>query len=332
MGGKGKSGPVSTNDQMVQMQMQQAAEAKQANIERSARLEQGLSQITDIFGGHPSDATMLDLSGITSGKVPAIPAGASSTTGTYGNWGGGSPQAWDDATKSWVDVGSSLAGGYTWGSLPSSGGAQQYGIWDSSGNLVTSAGSPDDLAQRQIWYGGTSDKMVGGFDNTMYDKFRQATLDYYLPQETQQYSDARSKLSYDLARAGQLNSSTANTSVAQLAKQDELNRAQIASQADTQTAGLRKQIQDYQQQAINQLYATEDPTTAANTAQNMVANAQLTTPLLNPAGAMFAPIAVGTANLAGALTSPYNFSMAQGNTTTTPIKNPDQGTGITGAV
>ncbi len=37
MGGKGKSGPVATNDQMVQMQMQQAAEAKQANIERTAR-------------------------------------------------------------------------------------------------------------------------------------------------------------------------------------------------------------------------------------------------------------------------------------------------------
>jgi hypothetical protein len=325
MGGKGQSGPVATNDQMVQMQMQQAAEAKQANIERSARLEQGLSQITDIFGGHPSDATMLDLSGIASGTAPQLPPYAQqSSSFTSGN------QVWDDTTKSWVDMGAGLEGGYRWGQLPGSGGATQYGIWDANGNLVTSAGSPEDLSQRQIWYGGTSDKMVGGFDNTIYDKFRQSTLDYYLPQEAQQYSDARSKLSYDLARAGTLNSSTANTSVAELAKQDEMNRAQIASQADTQTAGLRKQIQDYQQQAINQLYATEDPTTAANTAQNMVANAQLTTPLLNPAGAMFAPIAIGTANLAGALTSPYNFSMGQGNTSQTPIASPDKGTQTTG--
>jgi len=326
MGGKGKSGPVATNDQMVQMQMQQAAEAKQANIERSARLEQGLSQITDIFGGHPEDATLLDLSGIASGTVPQLPPYATSGSGfTSGN------QVWDDTTKSWVDMGAGLEGGYRWGQTPSSGGATQYGIWDANGNLVTTAGSPEDLAQRQIWYGGTSDKMVGGFDSTLYDKFRQSTLDYYLPQEAQQYSDARSKLSYDLARAGTLNSSTANTSVAELAKQDEMNRAQIASQADTQTAGLRKQIQDYQQQAINQLYSTEDPTTAANTAQNMVANAQLTTPLLNPAGALFAPIAIGTANLAGALTSPYNFSMGQGTTDQTRTRNPDQGTQIAGA-
>jgi hypothetical protein len=147
----------------------------------------------------------------------------------------------------------------------------------------------------------------GGFGANFYDKYRQSQLDYYLPQETEQYQGARTNLDYSLARAGQLNSSVADMDVAKLAKQDLLNQAQITSQADVATGNLRNQIQQEQQTALNQLYSTEDPTVAANTAENMVANAQLTKPILNPAGALFAPLVVGVGNALQGYTNPYAY-------------------------
>src|SRR5262245_20593025 len=49
MGGKSRS----TNDQMVQLQMQQAAEARQKEAERQARLERGKTQIDALFANEP---------------------------------------------------------------------------------------------------------------------------------------------------------------------------------------------------------------------------------------------------------------------------------------
>ena len=57
----------------------------------------------------------------------------------------------------------------------------------------------------------------------------------------------------------------------------------------------------------NQLYSTEDPSVAANTAQNMVANASLTKPLLNPAGALFAPLTVGVGNALSGFVNNANY-------------------------
>ena len=128
-----------------------------------------------------------------------------------------------------------------------------------------------------------------------------------MPQEGQQYNTARSSLSYSLARAGQLNSSVAGMDVGNLANQDAINRAQIASGADTQTAALRSTVQQDEQTALNQLYSTEDPSVAANTAQNMVANANLTKPLLNPSSALFNPITVGVGNALSGFTNPTAY-------------------------
>src|SRR5215472_9383974 len=328
MGGKGKSGPVSTNNQMVAMQMEQAEQAKQANIERDARLQQGLSQITDIFGGHPTDATLLDTSSITSHNAPQAQYTYNPFQGPFGYW---------NINQSASNA--SLPGGYTWSQLPNSGGDTQWGIYDPNGHLVTSAGSPEQLARAQIWYGGNPNgPTTGGVPSDFYDNFRNSIIDYYMPQEAEQYANARTSLDYNLARAGSLNSSVAAMDVGKLSEQDTMNRAQIASQADTQTAGLRTQVQQDQQQALNQLYSTEDPSVAANTAQNMVANANLTVPLLNPVGALFAPITAGVGNAISGFMNPYAYitggggagGMGTGSVASTP--SPSSGTGISGAV
>jgi hypothetical protein len=311
MGGKGAKGAQSTNDQMVAMQMQQAAQATQANRERNARLNYGTQNIKDIFEGTPSGATPLDFSGITQANANALPGKTgqqvASSNPQMMQWLQKNP-TYDQSQLAQYGR-ESLPGGYSWGQLQDDGsGTKTYGLYDNSGNLVNSSSNLSDLAATRVYSGGNAAAGTqGGFQPDFYNKYEQSIMDYYLPQEGQQYNTARSSLSYSLARAGQLNSSVAGMDVGNLANQDAINRAQIASGADTQTAGLRTTVQQDEQSALNQLYSTEDPSVAANTAQNMVANAQLTKPLLNPAGALFAPITVGVGNALSGFTNPTAY-------------------------
>ena len=141
------------------------------------------------------------------------------------------------------------------------------------------------------------------FNQPFYDKYTQAILTYQMPQLQDQYTQAQNKLTYDLARAGTLNSTAAGYSQGLLSKQNLQEQASISASADQQTAALRNQILNEKQTAMNQLYSTEDPTVAANTAASMVAQNQITQPNLNPLGAIFTPLAVGGA---GALQSSIN--------------------------
>ena len=330
MGGKGQSGPVAGNDQIVQMQQQQAAQATAANEQRTARLNYGKNLVQQMFEGTPTGGTLLDLSGVgktvaanpgtftplTPAQTQALRSNVSSRYATNPNAANAArstastpaasynPSAAAELAAGGVTTGATpgsdgssgtLANGYTWKQAPDTGAGTTYAIYDSAGNMVNEAASLSDLAQSKIYVGGTGGT-TGGFGDDFYNKYRQSIMDYFAPQEDQQYADARSSLAASLARAGQLDSSTATMDIAKLSKQDQLNQANIASNADTQTGTLRSTIAQDEQTALNQLYSTEDPTVAANTAGNMVANAQLTKPLLNPAGALFAPITAGVGN------------------------------------
>jgi hypothetical protein len=308
MGGKGAKGPQSTNDQIVGMQMQQSAQAAAANANRNARLDYGKNLIQGMFEGTPSGASMLDLSSIANGKAqPSTDPNVAAALG-WGYAHGGDPNTMAAlrgmAAGPRQSIGSS---GYTWGQNEDTGGGASYGIYDPSGKMVTSANSLSDLAASKIYTGGDPNKKTGGFDDAFYNKYRQSILDYYNPQEGDQYNTARSDLAASLARAGTLDSSTATYDIGKLAKQDAINRAQIASGADTQTGTLRTTVSQNEQTALNQLYSTEDPSVAANTAGNMVANANLTKPMLNPAGALFAPITAGVGNALTGFLNPTSY-------------------------
>jgi len=360
---------------MVQMQQQQADQAREANIERNARLAAGTSQINQLFQGHAKGAHLVDLSTLANPPSPPAPPppppgleGGYQAKGIPGTsqYGLYDPNGYllntaysmSDLAKTQVPVGgdpsagghmldlSSLTApppgappppppdpleGYRYRAMPDSGGGTQYGLYDPSGNLVNVAGSIADLTKTQVWAGGDPSQTEGGFGSDFYDKFRTSILNYYLPQEDEQYANARTGLNYSLARAGSLNSSIAATDVGKLAEQDTMNRAQIASQADTQTAGLRQQVQQDQQTALNQLYSTEDPSVAANTAQNMVANANLTVPMLNPVGALFAPITAGVGNAISGFTNPYAYITGGGMMGAIPAVSTPSGSQSTGA-
>jgi hypothetical protein len=160
------------------------------------------------------------------------------------------------------------------------------------------------------------------FDQNFYDKYTKAITGYQMPQLQDQYTQAQNKLTYDLARAGTLNSTGAGYAQGLLAKQNLNEQASITAGADQQTSALRNQILNEKQTAINQLYSTEDPTIAANTASSMVAQNQITQPNLNPLGAIFTPLAVGGA---GALQSSINNYYTQRGM---QAAAPDNSTGV----
>jgi len=157
----------------------------------------------------------------------------------------------------------------------------------------------ENLRQARLNQGKTAiDQIFGNenFGDPFYEKYRKAELDYTLPQLTQQYGEAKRTSEADLARAGLLRSGAAGWVQGKLAEQQGVNEAGLRSKADTDTAELRKSIAAQQQQAYNQLYATEDPTVAANTAATSAANAQMQTPNVGALGEMFKPIAIGLGN------------------------------------
>ena len=154
----------------------------------------------------------------------------------------------------------------------------------------------ENLRQARLNQGkGAIDTIFGNenFGDQFYNKYRDASLNYNLPQLSSQFGDAKRTAEADLARAGLLRSGAAGFVQNKLTEQQGVNEAGLRAKADTDTAALRQSIAAQQQQAYNQLYATEDPTVAANTASSSAANAQLQQPSQVALGDMFKPIAIG---------------------------------------
>ena len=350
MGGKG-SGAVASNDTMVQMQQQQAAQATAANQARNARLQYGTQQINDIFQGHPAGAAMIDLSSIASGAVsPGDLTGASGQLsaggysllpgGGYTYTGAGTGTGSTDPLYTALPGGGYKVGtkgggllpGYSYSLMPDTGsGTPAYGLYGPSG-LITTAATPADLAKTQVWAGGDASRGTeGGISPSFYTDYYNSIANQGLQDEALQYNKAQDTLNFSLNRAGTSKSSWAAQDLAQLSYQDQVAQARVKSQASTQEGALRTTEAQNQQSALNQLYSTEDPSVAASTAQNMVANADLQKTDFSPLGALFTPIIAGVGNAISGFTNPYNYinNQAGGSYGSTP--SPSQSSGQGGA-
>lgn len=151
-------------------------------------------------------------------------------------------------------------------------------------------------------YGGDA---MSGFNDAYYDRYRQSQLDYYMPELTKQYDKAKENLTYDHARAGTLNSSMSSQNLADLAYQNDLNKANIISTADNATAQQRANVNSQKQALINQLYSTENPDVASNLALNSVRTIQNQTPQFSTIGELFKNAVVGATNAYSAYSDPY---------------------------
>ena len=245
------SGSQPTNNSAVDFEKEQAAEADAKEAQRQQRLTQGQAAIDQIFNGSP---VMKD------------------TTSNF-DWSTLKPAAVNYLTNSFTPA-SGVPAGYT---------AVQGGLEDSSGK-ITKQGDPLSITTST-----PTGATTGGFDDAFYDAYKQKVLDYYQPDEQRQYDAAQRDLTYSLARAGTLQSSTAADKQGELAYSDALQKANIVANANSQEGQLKSQIQSNKQSLINQLYSTEDPTLTANLAESSANATRLQDPTLTPAAALFTP-------------------------------------------
>ena len=151
----------------------------------------------------------------------------------------------------------------------------------------------------------TIDSLFSGFGDDFYGKYKDNYLSFYNPEVDKQFGKAKDELTYGHARSGTLNSSAAGTNLADLTYQNDINKAQIASKADAAAAGLRQNVGSQKQAVLSQLYSTENPDIAANTALNSVRTIQNAQPDLNPLGDIFKLAAVGGGAAYNAYNDPY---------------------------
>jgi hypothetical protein len=312
------SGSTPTNTSAVDFEKQQAAEADAKEAARQASLQQGQTAIDQIFSGSPVMGTKtsnFDWSTFTpgSGRMPAsgmpagytavqVPAATTSPTGATAPSRSGVVGMNTNNTPIYAPTASAAS------SFAAS--APSWGLEDASGK-ITKQGDPLSITSQY-----DTGQRTGGFDDAFYNDYKQKVLDYYQPDEQRQYDQAQRDLTYNLARAGTLQSSTAGDKMGELAYNDAIQKANIVANANAQTGNLQNQIQANKESLINQLYATDDPTLTANLAESSAAASRMQDPTLTPAAGLFAPALTAVGSAYNAYNSPY--TVVQPGATTNP--------------
>jgi hypothetical protein len=323
------SGSQSTNNDSLNFEKQQAAEADAKEAARQQRLTQGKSAIDAIFNGQPVMGTRqktfdwssfkppqagLDASGNPiSGNAPSgytavyVPKASTPSTSKPGSGMMVTPRNTQDVS------GRGAYTGYMPAASSAAGGGSEWALKDANGKIYRPG---DSLTYSETYDTG---QKTGGFDDAFYNKYKQQYLDYYLPDEAKQYAEAKRNANFNLARAGLLDSSAAGSKAADLSYQDTLAQATIQNQANQAVGDLQNQIAGEKQSLINQLYSTEDPTLTANLAQSAANADQLKSPTLTPVVAFFDPALTAAGSAAASYLNPNQpyvspFTSAGGST------------------
>lgn len=139
------------------------------------------------------------------------------------------------------------------------------------------------------------DQTFSQFDDSFYNKRRDAYQAYAMPQLEDQYTDALGTLTAALSRSGLLQSSVAASKGGDLKRDYSLQRQAVVDQSIDAATSARRDIANSQQSLIQDLYATADPAAAASAAQ---ARAKIATqqPSYSPLGILFQNVASGLAD------------------------------------
>lgn len=295
----------SSNDAIIAEQKKQAEEERRKEALRQARLTRGKGMVDAIFnpeGGEAPGMRVMDWQTYDPNATYYLPDGTpwSPDPNAYKTvqqtdwvtntpWANAAPgMVWNDKDSMFVPAGSPSAG-------------------KARGHYVThdaQVGLTPEMQFAQAVKDGTlytdPAQTYSGIGNDFYDTYRQGYLDYYMPQLEDRYQEARSQNLYNLARRGILRSTAATDAQSKLTKNRLAQEASLYGQADNATAGVKNQIADAKRQALQLLYQTEDPTSAANTALTEVNAVQSQKPDLNPLGDIFAVAASAYQNYADA--------------------------------
>ncbi len=289
-----KGGDDSSSREMIQMQKDEAADARKKAAERQARINSGLARIKGAFHG-------------TEGKVnKTFDWGSLSPTQKAGAVPGMSGYSFVDLPAVAAVQGRAAMPGAPRMFQTSGGDMREGGRLPGTPEVTAVPGreagiyikGPDgkiykrgDVVSASVGNG----KITGGIGDDFYNTFKQGILDFYQPQVADKYADARKETTFRLADAGTLRSSAANELVADLAKQNALNTADVRSKADSAAADLRTRVAGEEAKATSQLFATENPDVAANQATHAVTNITAEKPSTTPLGDIFNIAAIGGA-------------------------------------
>ncbi len=177
--------------------------------------------------------------------------------------------------------------------------SSQSNSTDQSMGIINAFVAQQQEADRQsrIRQGMTRiDGAFGGFDDNYFRNFATANNEVNMPQVEEQYGDAQKDLTFKLARAGTLNSSTAANNTADLAKQNARARAQVLQQGDQAAANLRSRVASEKDALRQQLYATSSPDMATNAALTASKGIGQDQPSLSPLGQLFNVGVIGAGN------------------------------------
>lgn len=147
------------------------------------------------------------------------------------------------------------------------------GAWTTKNTVVTDPGTT------------TTTKGIG---QDFYEGFRKSLSDFYNPEVTRQFDDAKKENLFDLARRGTLRSSDAVTKNENLTRDYSNANAKVQSDIEGQVSGLKTDVNNSRTRALGLLTSTEDPTTAANAAATEVNAIQSRSPTFNTLGDLFA--------------------------------------------
>lgn len=148
---------------------------------------------------------------------------------------------------------------------------------DGDGNTSTYEGFEPMLAQRE-----------------------EAQRNYYLPQLDRERERAQDNLTYSLARAGLLTSTTAGERQGELSEQYGLRRGQVLADIASDLAGTRQNINQQRAGIESALRASGDASAAANQALSTAVTFRNDMPTLSPIGNVFYGVSegIGAANRA----------------------------------
>jgi hypothetical protein len=250
-----------------QQAAQQAQLAQQQEAARQARITQGYNAIQNIFSGTPVMGTRdqaFDWSTATPGSS-ALPSGYSWT------------QVKDPASQA-ASYGflSGRAGGSPTPNTPASWRVTGPGGQTYSQGQAFSAPTQYDTGQR-----------TGGFTDDFYNGIAKNITDLGNVDINQQYNKARENLMYALSRQGLSQSGAGNQGAADIETAKTKAQGDLGIQAQAAVGQVKDNVATQKAAAEQNLYATEDPTEAADTATSKFASISANKPTYNPMGDIF---------------------------------------------
>lgn len=172
--------------------------------------------------------------------------------------------------------------------------------------------------QQRIQQGRASiDEAFSVFTPEYFDKYQQDYLGYYNPQVDEKYEDTQSKLRYNLARAGTLDSTPGLNAFGDLADAYTDQRRAVQSDALDASNKIRTSVEQNKSDLYAQNTAAADPSLAAIQAVGRAGSLQ-TAPSYSPIGDIFSGLAnAGASYMYGqnqALPAGYRQKFAPGAT------------------